>query len=793
MDLEKDYIVATRRQGPVHRILKLTIVALALVVCLVKLDFFFFTVEKIEHPKDIVLDALKENLARNWLYTYASEKHLAGTNYGLVEFTRKKFEQYGAKATVDDYDVYLSYPEDHALHLLDKHDKVEYTAPLKEDAFEEDPTTVNDTIPTFLGYGANGNVTANYVYVNYGLTEDFAWLRENGVSVEGKIAVARYGHIFRGLKVKFAQEQGAVGVLLYTDPADDGEVVPANGYKQYPEGPARAESSVQRGSVQFLGGVGAQPGDPTTPGYSSKKGAERQDPHNSIGKIPVLPISYRDVRPILAKLNGHGKKVPKAWKGGLDDFEYTTGPNPEASLNLYSKQTFKITPIWNVYGEFEGENKNEAILIGNHRDAWIKGGAGDPNSGTAILLEIARALGQLQDSGYKFKRSIILQNWDGEEYGLIGSTEFGEYASKKLQKDVVAYLNVDVGVQGKIFQLSASPVLNKVLRKVALWLPYPGKDAGSLYDHFKKEAGDRIHNLGSGSDYTVFLEHLGIPSADIGFKSGPKDPIYQYHSNYDSFHWMKKFGDKGFVFHNLAAKYISLVALELSKHKVIEFSLNDYAKDLLWYFQQVKDIVPKKWLDKQVPHHAMAHYIANEREVVESIYFSTQGYYTDRKIFAFEEFLEPYQCPHIQRMTMMDTLHHKKASFGDILKHTEHQLENLEKDALLFDTESISLQERHENRERLHWWQRIKLHFEIKHHNKLIQYFERNFLYEHGLHERPWFKHIVFASGRLTGYAGQTWPGIREAIEDEDFERTIKWLGIAAKAAKRTGAGLSVE
>lgn len=476
MEMEKNYVAATPRKGLALRILKFTIVSFAVFVCLLKINFSLFSTEKVENPREIVLGALEQNYARNWLQIYTAEKHLAGTNYGLVEFTRSKLEEYGAKTTVDDYDVLLTYPESHDLNLLDKKGKVVYKAPLKEDEIEEDRTSVgNDTVPTFLGYGANGNVTAEYVYVNYGSVEDFAWLKENGISVKGKIAVARYGNIFRGLKVKFAQDNGAVGVLIYTDPADDGEVTEANGYKQYPNGPARHESSVQRGSAQFLGGVGAAPGDPTTPGYASKKGAPRNDPHSSIGKIPVLPISYREVKPILAKLNGHGIKTPQSWKGGLKEFDYTTGPNPDSSLNLYSNQTFVITPIWNVYGEFEGENKNEAILIGNHRDAWIKGGAGDPNSGSAVLLEIARALGQLKDAGYKFKRSIILQSWDGEEYGLVGSTEYGEYAAKSLQKDVVAYYNVDVAVQGKILSLSASPVLNKVLRKIARLLPYPEK------------------------------------------------------------------------------------------------------------------------------------------------------------------------------------------------------------------------------------------------------------------------------------------------------------------------------
>lgn len=794
MDYEKEFVTATPRRGMAHRVAKFTIVSVALFVCLVKLNFSLFSVDKIENPLEVVLGTLETNLARNWSKIYTADSHLAGTNYGLVEFTRAKFEEYGAKAHVDDYDVLLSYPESHSLSLLDKKGRIEYEAPLKEDEFEEDPTSVgNDTVPTFLGYGANGNVTAQYVYINYGTIEDFAWLEENGIDLTGKIAVARYGHIFRGLKLKFAQEHGAVGVLLYSDPADDGEITPANGYKQYPKGPARAESAVQRGSVQFLGGVGATPGDPTTPGYASKKGVAREDPHQSIGKIPILPISYREVKPILAKLNGHGKKTPKSWKGGLDEFEYTTGPNPDASLNLYSNQTFKITPIWNVYGVFEGEHKDEAILIGNHRDAWIKGGAGDPNSGSAVLLEIARALGALQKAGYRFKRSIILQSWDGEEYGLVGSTEFGEYAAKKLQKDVVAYINTDVAVQGKILSLEASPVLNKILRKVARWLPYPEKDSGSLYDHFVKEKGDKIRNLGSGSDYTVFLEHLGIPSADIGFKSGPKDPIYQYHSNYDSFHWMETYGDKGFVYHNLAAKYISLIALELSKKKLLDFSLNDYAKDLLFYYDQVKQIVPKDWLDREVSSDSMVDYVVNDLANNEATDKASQSYYKERGMFAFPELLEPFRCRHVSSMLMRSAKHHKKSTFGEVLKHTQHKLEDLEKKALLFDTESAALQEKFDNGDQLHWWQKIKLHFQIKRQNKLIQYFERNFLYEKGLKERSWFKHIVFASGRFTGYAGQTWPGIREAIEDGDFDRTVQWLGIAAKAAKRVSAGLDVE
>lgn len=795
MDEEKAYLSHRKVTSPVKwRIFRYAVVLLAAMVVFLRFNLACNVLEEDKvNPVENILETLGVNLAGNWSKVYTSEPHLAGTNYGLVEWTKSKFEEYGLKASIDTYDAYLSYPESHHLHLLDSKGSILYKAPLKEDELKEDETSRgDDLIPTFLGYGANGNATAQYVYANFGSRDDFAYLAKNGVNVNGKIVVVRYGGIFRGLKVKFAQENGAAGVLIFTDPSEDHGITPANGYKQYPHGPARHESSVQRGSVQFLGGVGAAPGDPTTPGYASKGDVERGDPHVSIGKIPVLPISYREVRPILEKLNGQGLKSPKSWHGELEGIHYNIGPNPDASLNLYSNQTFKITPIWNVYGEIEGENKNEVILLGNHRDAWIKGGAGDPNSGTATLIEVARALGALKKSGYKFKRSIILQSWDGEEYGLVGSTEFGEYAAKRLQKKVVAYLNVDVAAVGKRLRLEASPLLKRLLRKVARWLPYPEKGSGLLYQHFVDESGDNIGNLGSGSDYTVFLEHLGIPSADISFTGSKGDAVYQYHSNYDSYHWISEFGDKGFKYHNLLAKYLSLLLLELSKHKVIEFSLEDNGKDLLKYFQQVKDIVPKSWLDKSVSDLSALEYLYFDEDNDEYIEEASNGVYLPQDMLPFKELLNLFQCPHMEGMMMFDANHHKTLTFGSVLNHTESQLIKLKEEGAKFDTKGDELQVSFEHRRELHWWERIKLHFLIARHNKLAQYYERNFLFHHGLHERPWFKHIVFAAGRYTGYAGQTWPGIREAIEDDDFDRAVTWLGIAAKAARKTTSVLQL-
>lgn len=751
--------------------------------------------ERGDHSK-IYLKALETNLAGNWSQKYTSEAHLPGTNYGFVDWTKNKFEEYGFKTCIDSYDVYVSYPFQHDLKLLDAKGKhTLYEAPLREDELEEDKTSKGkDLVPTFLSYSANGNVTAQYVYVNYGTREDFATLDSLGVSVKGKIVIARYGRIMRGLKVKFAQENGAIGVLLYSDPGNDYGITPANGYKQYPQGPARHESAVERGSVQFLGGVGAAPGDPTTPGYASKPGVERKDPHNSVGKIPALPISYREVRPILEKLNGYGSNITDdKWRGELEGFDYSTGPNPEVKLNLYNNQIYNITQLHNVYGEIEGENKDEVIIIGNHRDAWVKGGAGDPNSGSAALLEVARGLGELKKSGYKFKRTIILQSFDGEEYGLLGSTEFGEYAAKELKRKVVAYLNVDVAVVGRHLKMGASPVLNHVLRKVAQTLSYPGKESGSLYDHFVQESGDKIRNLGSGSDYTVFLEHLGIPSVDMSFIQSKGDPIYQYHSNYDSYHWMEKFGDKGFVFHNLLAKYLGLVALELNERHLIDFKLEDYSKDLLKYYNETADLIPEKWLHKHiVDKNTWDDYLKYDLQNERSVYDDSYSYYSFKSLYPFPELLTPTQCSHNKVHTMYDSKHHRNATLQELVGKTYEDLLNLENKATIFDAETDNLQIKYDKRDSLHWWQRIKLHFQIKKHNKLLQYFERNFLYHKGLDKRSWFKHIVFASGRYTGYAGQTFPGLKEAIEDGEIDNLVKWLGIVSKSIRRVSTQLSL-
>lgn len=729
----------TRRWGVV---LQLTIVALLLISCV---DFIFPFVHKI--PADNVfqgkgpgelgiasplesafLGALDENLAGNWSEKYTSIPHLAGQGVELVNWTAEKFREYGLLTNVESFDIYLNYPVEHGLRLLKdgrNGTRVEYTATLEEDRLPDDPTTDgDDLVQAFHGYSASGNVTAEYVYVNYGTKEDFELLKSLKVDLTGKIAVARYGKIFRGLKVKFAQEAGCVGVLIYSDPGDD-YYRESKGDKAYPDGPARNPSSLQRGSVQFLS---QNPGDPTTPGYASQGDVERVDPYDSIPSIPSLPISMREVEPILKRLNGHGLNVTSIggdkWVGALKGFDYWTGPAPGYSLNLYNNQSYDIRPIYNVYGNISGTDAGgEYILVGNHRDAWIKGGASDPNSGSASMLEVIRAFSQLMEQGWKPRKTIVFASWDGEEYALLGSTEFGEKYADDLKANCLAYLNVDVSVSGKTLNIASSPLLNYVLEEALHLVQYP--EGGTLHDHYfgRKE---KFGILGSGSDYTVFQEHLGIASVDMGFDSSFKEPVYHYHSNYDSFHWMSTMCDPGFKLHNALARYLGLVTLKLSERKVTGFKVFDYATELDLYFEELKDRVPIGWLN-----------------------------------------IPAGRC---------------KKTIADALVILGDRLGGLKKRAASFDARAEELQALWD--EPMPWWKRIALHYRIVGLNYKLRFLERMFLHEEGLEGRPWFKHVVYAAGRDTGYEGFAFPGLKEALDDDDPVAFGKWLRIIGRTIK---------
>ncbi|KAK0630117.1 hypothetical protein B0T17DRAFT_490733 [Bombardia bombarda] len=713
--------------------------------------------------QQILLDTPSSEKAEEWSKYYTAGPHLAGKNYSQALWTKERWEEFGVKSEIVAYDVYLNYPVDHRLALLEKHEdgndtsawKVAFEASLTEDILEEDPTSgLPESVPTFHGYSASGNVTGPVVYVNYGTYQDFEDLLKANVSLKGKVAISRYGGIFRGLKVKRAQELGMVGVILYSDPGDDGDVTEEKGVTTYPDGPARQPSSVQRGSTQFLS---VAPGDPTTPGYPSKPGAPRQPVESAIPSIPSIPISYVDALPILKALNGHGPKAEdfnKYWtrNTGLQykGVDYSVGPTPDdVVVNLYNKQEYVTTPLWNVIGVINGTIQDEVIIVGNHRDAWIAGGAGDPNSGSAVLNEMIRSFGEALSLGWKPLRTVVFASWDGEEYGLVGSTEWVEEYLPWLSKANVAYVNIDVGVRGTLFKASAAPLLHNVIYAATASVLSPNQTVpgSTVFD----EWDGKISTMGSGSDFTAFQDFAGIPSIDVGFNGGLEDPVYHYHSNYDSFYWMQKYGDPGFTYHRTMTQVLGLITAQLIDLPVLSLSAGDYADALGEYIKKVETK-----LDGVLSPQALDISAMSEEAIVE------------------------LRASHRNTSSIIDASDVPGAeSFKESLKRLYVALWDLTKNAVELDEHAKVLAEKVQ--EHIPWWrfpERLKLGFAIRKVNTKYKYLERSFLFDEGLDGRPWFKHVVFAPGLWTGYAGAVFPGLVESIDSEDWTNAERWVDI---------------
>lgn len=545
--------------------------------------------------ESIFLSIPSAERAREHLRYYTSAPHIAGSpeDHERAVYTRDRFREYGVPAEIVQYRVLLPYPKERVVEIVQP-EAARFRASLTEDPVAEDPTSADPrAMPVYNGYSASGDVTAELVYINYGLPEDYGKLQDLGVDVKGKIVMARYGRSFRGIKAMVAEERGAVGLLIYSDPADDGYVKG----DVYPKGPWRSPSSAQRGSVQFLS---IYPGDPLTPGVGATAEAKRlpMDQTHDIPSIPVQPLSYRDAAPLLQTLEG--KNAPSGWQGGLP-FAYHTGPGP-AVVHLKTEMDVQVRPIWDVIGRIDGAvEPDRLVLLGNHRDAWAFG-AVDPNSGSSTLLEVARGFGQLLKRGWKPRRSIILASWDGEEFGLLGSTEWAEDHAEMLRAQAVAYINMDAAVSGKNFGASASPSLAGLVRQVAREITDPASGK-SVYDAWlqrqreqntqpdeRAEPQPRVGRLGSGSDYTPFLQYLGIAAADVNFSGD----YGVYHSIYDSFHWMEKFGDPTFQYHKAAAQVWGLVGLRLADADVLPFDYSEYSKQLQKYIQEIEALLDKQ-------------------------------------------------------------------------------------------------------------------------------------------------------------------------------------------------------
>jgi N-acetylated-alpha-linked acidic dipeptidase len=527
-----------------------------------------------------------------------AEPHHAGTpaNERTAEYFAERLREFGFDSIImNRYEVLLPRPIERDVRLLSPE---RYRLQLREPALDPDPDTKKGgVLPTFNAYSADGDATAQVVYVNYGIPEDYQILDSLKISVEGKIVIARYGRSWRGIKPRLAAERGAVGALIYSDPEDDGFVRGS----VMPDGKWRPEHGVQRGSVMDMP---TYPGDPQTPGRPSKPGVERipleQTP--TLQKIPVLPISYADAEPILRNLGG--PMAPEAWRGGLPT-TYRMGPGP-ATVRMRLRFDWSVRPIVNVIGIIRGtEEPDKIVMAGGHRDAWTFGGR-DPISGAVSMLETARGIAELAKQGQRPKRSIAIASWDAEEYGLIGSTEYGEEFGDQLRGNLVVYLNRESYTAGP-FNSSGVHSLQPLVSEIARLAPMPG-DTQTVYRTWLRRRGEpghvhmdgrtdvRLGALGSGSDYTVFVDHLGVPSLGFGFGSG--NGIY--HSRYDTHFFFTTYGDPGFTHGERLAELVALFMLRMANADILQFDYAATAETIDRYLDELREELEQRNLRQEI-------------------------------------------------------------------------------------------------------------------------------------------------------------------------------------------------
>lgn len=555
-----------------------------------------------DYPAQLKLDQTflevpDATLAGEELKTLTAAPHVASSkeDHETAFYVAKKFREAGLETKIVPYRIMMNLPGKIEVSAFDATGKKIMSGPTPEHVSDDPYQDDKRILTAFNGYSPSGEVNAQVVYANYGTPADFAYIASHHISVRGKIVIVRYGANFRGVKAYLAQQRGAAGVLIYSDPADDG-------YFRgdiYPDGPFRPETGVQRGSIEYLF---KYPGDPTTPGFASTLDlpASKRVPLTSAASqptVPTTPLSYHDAAPILKALGG--PETPRSWQGALP-FTYHVGPGP-VTVHMLLQQNYSLRTIWDVTGKIPGSTyPNDWVVVGNHRDAWVYG-AVDPNSGTAAMLEAVHGVGTLLKQGWKPKRTIVFSSWDAEEEGLIGSTEWAEQHAAQLAH-AAAYFNIDVGVAGPNFTADAVPSLKRFVVDVTQLVHSPAD--GTVYtvwQHTQQQAADknrdehmntgqkssplidgiRIGDLGSGSDYTPFIQHLGVPSTDIG-SSGPYGV---YHSVFDNYAWYTKFADPKFVYLQQQARVLGLEALTMADADLPPYDYADYGEEIVGYLQ----------------------------------------------------------------------------------------------------------------------------------------------------------------------------------------------------------------
>jgi N-acetylated-alpha-linked acidic dipeptidase len=669
---------------------------------------------------------------REYMRLMSAHPHHVGSPYDKqnAEWMLSRFKEWGWDAHIENFDVLFPTPKERLVELLEP---TRFVAKLQEPPVDGDPTSSQqaEQLPTYNAYSIDGDVTGPLVYVNYGTRDDYEQLARMGVSVKGAIVIARYGGSWRGIKPKVAAEHGAVGCIIYSDPADDGY---ANG-EVYPKGAWRNEDGVQRGSVTDT----YYAGDPLTPGWGSVPGAKRLAIKDSplITKIPVLPISYSDAKPLLAAIQG--LVVPSSWRGGLP-LPYHVGPGP-AKVHLIVKSNWDTKRLYDVIAKLPGSvEAGQWVMRGNHHDAWVNG-ASDPLSGMVAVMEEARALGEIYKQGWRPKRTILYAAWDGEEPGLLGSTEFVETHMEELQQHAVAYINSDNNSRGYL-RVSGSHSLERFLNGVARDIEDPEKhisvwqrahlsriaEAGGsdARDEVRHRADLRIRALGDGSDYASFLDHAGIASVDMRFSGEGGEG--QYHSIYDDFAWYTHFSDTQFVYGRALAQTAGTAIMRLADADLLPFDFADQADTIKSYVRELQKLLKTEQDD------------AHERnlEMEEGVF----GAISDPE--------KPTQPP--ARLDLPPFF-----NFAPL----ENGAESLARAAQRYDA---ALKKMAETGGAPPSGAFAAL-------NEKLYQSERLFLSDKGLPGRPWFRHQIYAPGAYTGYAVKTIPAVREALEQFQWQQ----------------------
>ena len=685
----------------------------------------------LEAEFDTMLSA--DNLDQ-WMKFMSAEPHYLGTEYGRknAEWMVKQFKSWGYEAKIETYQVLFPYPKVRLLELIapEKY-KAKLTAvPVAGDAYTDQGDAL---LPSYNAFSTDGDVTAELVFVNYGIPADYEELEKRGIDVKGKIVIAKYYGSWRGIKPKLAAEKGAIGCIIYSDPKDDGFYAG----DVYPKGAFKNATGVQRGSVMDMP---LYPGDVLTPGYGATKNVKRLDRKDAptITKIPVLPISYEDALPLLAALEG--QVAPSSWRGALP-ITYHIGPGP-AKVHLKLTFDWQLQPAHNVIATLKGTDfPDQWVIRGNHHDAWVHGAA-DPVSGMVALLEEARAVGMLAKAGKKPKRTLIYCAWDAEEPGLIGSTEWVEDHLEELQQKTVAYINTDGNGRG-FLGVGGSHSLQAMVKEVAADVIDPQKGvsvAERLGARDLLNGGDGnpgLYALGSGSDYTPFIQHAGIAALNIGF--GGENSGGEYHTIYDTYEHFKRFKDPGMVYGIALAKTAGRIVLRLANAEVLPFEFEAWHTTVQGYLTEINAL------------------INTMRGAVEQ-----HNNFIDKKVFSLTaDPKKPFNQP-IRKIFVpyvdFSPLHNALAN----LKVT---IDALEGKSLVSLTSKGTL-------------------------NDKLMHAEQVLTFASGLPRREWYRHQIYAPGFYTGYGVKTLPGVREAIEQENWEECQSQVTILATTLQNFDAHL---